>query len=472
MLKYFAPNRAKKDAEVQDTENSEDTKSNDRAIRKPEIPENGQCEELRPGKSSASESTDTESPESKNIEEESKDSNGSSTEDDDNAGQNDFQNPVLKDEDEKFLEEATSEDLAAAPSVRPTIILDDGRKLEGEEALKALEERAAAQELKKDDAVTSPAGKQTSPKRFKVSEFPSQAEAEAVTLAETQFDASLEQDNKDRATDQKRKTSNYWGYLPSVPNMPVIPSMPNVQLPSMSTSTMFPDRSRERMATTLQSAAEAFKAGEGVPLNPDGTINQEEAQKQQAHDLSNTLSKLNLSAINNRVFSLSKESQDLLENFNIVLRDLINGGPTAYHDLEKLLDERSKQLSHMWSELPPFVQTLVKSLPAKIGSSFGPELFAAAAESPDTKMSTSASSVKTGTASELTLPGEKKPKSDKKSKMPSVKNLVTEKGAVAQMLRSILNFLRARFPLFMSGTNVLMSLAVFSKPIQPLLLPD
>lgn len=467
MLKYFTPNRTRKATEEQDTRSPEDAKPDDQDIQSPENPETNHDEESHIGRAQAPEPSSAESLVIKNSEGNTS-SNGSGTENIDTTKQDEPQKPVLRDEDEKFLEAITSEDQATAPMVQPTIILDDGRRVEGEEAIKALRERAASQNLDTENAVKSSTGNQKSPKTPKVSGFPSQAEAEAVTMAGTQLDPTLEKNDRDESADQKKKASSYWTYLPSVPNMPAIPAMANVQLPSMSTSTMFPDRSRERMANTLQSAAEAFKAGEGVPLNPDGTINQEEAAKQQAHDLSNTLSKLNLSAINNRVFSLSQESQDLLENFNVVLRDLINGGPTAYHDLEKLLDERSKQLSHMWSQLPPFVQTLVKSLPAKIGSSLGPELFAAAAESPDAKMSASTSSAATGSASELTLPGEKgKKKSSKKSTMPSVKNLVTEKGAVAQMLRSILNFLKARFPAFMSGTNILMSLAVFSKLIQP-----
>jgi hypothetical protein len=48
-----------------------------------------------------------------------------------------------------------------------------------------------------------------------------------------------------------------------------------------------------------------------------------------------------------------------------------------------------------------------------------------------------------------------------KRKIPALKNVVKEQGTVAAMLRSILNFLKMRFPAFMTGTNILMSLAVF-----------
>jgi len=49
----------------------------------------------------------------------------------------------------------------------------------------------------------------------------------------------------------------------------------------------------------------------------------------------------------------------------------------------------------------------------------------------------------------------------KRSRIPSLKSLVASQGAVTTMLRSILNFLKLRFPAFVTGTNVLMSLAVF-----------
>ncbi|KAI9661155.1 MAG: hypothetical protein M1821_009482 [Bathelium mastoideum] len=452
MLKYLTPSRAKKNAQDPASKDTGSTEGTDQEIGKSQSTEDTKREDAGDQETQDQPSTTAESLAAENTEDEGK--ARSRATDTNILEQDEPPNPVLKDEDEAFLEQITSDDQAAPPTVQPTIILDDGRKLEGAEALNALRDRAAAQETSNDAATASPINKQKSPNRPKVSDFPSQAEAEAATTTGTQPDPNPATDGQDQTADEKKKTSNYWAY---------IPSMPTVQLPNVSTSAMFPDRSRERMANTLQSAAEAFKAGEGVPLNPDGSINQEEATKQQAHDLSNMLAKLNLSAINNRVFSLSAESQDLLERFNLVLRDLITGGPTAYHDLETLLDERGKQLGHMWSQLPPFVQTLVKSLPAKIGSSFGPELFAAAAESPDAKMSASSTSAAGGkTTSEVMAPGnEKKKRTTKGSKMPSVKNLVTEKGAVAQMLRSILNFLRARFPAFMSGTNVLMSLAVF-----------
>jgi len=51
-------------------------------------------------------------------------------------------------------------------------------------------------------------------------------------------------------------------------------------------------------------------------------------------------------------------------------------------------------------------------------------------------------------------------KSKSKKGIPSLKSLV-QGDVVVTMLRSILNFLKLRFPALLSGTNILVSLAVF-----------
>lgn len=177
-------------------------------------------------------------------------------------------------------------------------------------------------------------------------------------------------------------------------------------------------------------------------------------------EVSVLLDKLNLSSINNRVFSFSKQSQKIYEDFTIVLKDMINGAPTAYDDMEKLLKENEGHLGEMFGNMPPFVQTLVKSLPAKLGTTLGPEIFAAASDKPGADMKTSMSAASQSGAS-TEVPQEVDSKK-KKSKIPSVKKLVSEQGAVSGMLKSIVSFLKLRFPWLLSGTNVVMSLAVFS----------
>jgi hypothetical protein len=145
-----------------------------------------------------------------------------------------------------------------------------------------------------------------------------------------------------------------------------------------------------------------------------------------------------------------------MEEFTLILKDIVNGVPTAYDDLEKLLTRQESQLTKMFGAMPPFMQTLVKSLPAKFTATLGPEFLAATSEKPgaDAKMMNAAGAGKQSSAS---TPAGKK----KKSRIPSLKSLVSQQGAVASMLRSILNFLKLRFPAFMTGTNILMSIAVF-----------
>jgi hypothetical protein len=182
--------------------------------------------------------------------------------------------------------------------------------------------------------------------------------------------------------------------------------------------------------------------------------------KKEEDELTSVLDQLNLSAVNNRVFSFSKESTKLMEEFTLILKDIVNGVPTAYDDLEKLLTRQESQLTKMFGAMPPFMQTLVKSLPAKFTATLGPEFLAATSEKPgaDAKM------MDAGKLSSTSVPGGKK----KKSRVPSLKSLVSQQGAVASMLRSILNFLKLRFPAFMTGTNILMSIAVFGKYYLPI----
>lgn len=56
-----------------------------------------------------------------------------------------------------------------------------------------------------------------------------------------------------------------------------------------------------------------------------------------------------------------------------------------------------------------------------------------------------------------------------KVRVPNLKDLVTKPGAVAGLLRSIMNFLKLRFPAF-AGMNVLWSLALFGQSHHPPLL--
>jgi len=326
----------------------------------------------------------------------------------DEAG-DDVKSPILNEEDEKFLHEITSTDEPPPPLPRrPTVIMDNGKKVRSKDPQVALMDGAEQIPLPQSPPVDSE-GKQ-------IADDPKGKEKE---------DVSPEEEKRRRA---------YWSYIPSIPT----------QLPSFSIK----GRQKEQAATDLQSAADQAKTGEGA----DGKT----ANEKENEDLTSILDQLNVSASNNRVFSFSKESQKLIGDFTIILKDIINGVPTAYDDLEKLLKNREGELQKMYGGMPPFIQTLIKSLPSKMATTLAPEVMAAASGKPQVKVEG-----KQRDPRSLKEEGSDDPKKKQKRTVPGLKALVSEQGAVAGMLRSILNFLKLRFPAFVTGTNVLMSLAVF-----------
>ena len=72
-------------------------------------------------------------------------------------------------------------------------------------------------------------------------------------------------------------------------------------------------RNKERTATDLMSAAEGLKAADAQP-NEDGLVSDPEAKKEE-EEMAAVLEDLNLAAVNNRVFSISKESQELMRKY-------------------------------------------------------------------------------------------------------------------------------------------------------------
>ncbi|KAL8716304.1 MAG: hypothetical protein Q9220_000209 [cf. Caloplaca sp. 1 TL-2023] len=209
------------------------------------------------------------------------------------------------------------------------------------------------------------------------------------------------------------------------------------------------DGKRKAQAATamdLKGVAEQLKSADAQP-NEEHTVSDPEATKEE-QEMTAIMDDLNLAAVDNRVFSISKESKDLLHKFTLVLKDLMNGVPTAYDDLESLLTNSDNQLQRLYNHLPPFLQDLVKKLPSKMTQSIGPEVLAAAAE-------------KQGLNSKyMTKGAHAAEKMGVKVRVPSLKDLVTKPGAVVGLLKTIMNFLKLRFPAFL-GLNVLYSLGLF-----------
>lgn len=72
-------------------------------------------------------------------------------------------------------------------------------------------------------------------------------------------------------------------------------------------------RKKEVTATDLMSAAEGLKSADAKP-NEDGNVSDHEAKKEE-EEMTDVLENLNLAAVNNRVFSISNESQELLHKY-------------------------------------------------------------------------------------------------------------------------------------------------------------
>ncbi|KAI1499312.1 hypothetical protein F5X99DRAFT_390528 [Biscogniauxia marginata] len=173
----------------------------------------------------------------------------------------------------------------------------------------------------------------------------------------------------------------------------------------------------------------------------------EEEVSREETDMARVLDDLDLSARNNRAFSLSKESADMARRFTQVLRDLANGVPTAYGDLVSLLDDRDGVLARTYEKLPKSLKKLVAQLPEKMTSSLAPELLAVAAEAQGLSGADARDGGVKGAAKRFLTP-------------KNLQELVTKPGAIAGLLKGIVNALKTRWPAFM-GTNVLWSVAVF-----------
>ncbi|KAK4448089.1 Nse1 non-SMC component of SMC5-6 complex-domain-containing protein [Podospora aff. communis PSN243] len=171
-------------------------------------------------------------------------------------------------------------------------------------------------------------------------------------------------------------------------------------------------------------------------------------------DLTKVLDDLNLSARNNRAFSLSDESTELMKKFTVILKDLVNGVPTAVNDLTALLDDPDNTLAKNYEKLPSSLKKLVTQLPEKLSSTLAPELLAVAAEAQGLSKEDAAAAAAGGAAGGIKGAA-------KRLLVPkNLKEMVTKPGAIVSMLRGIMNALKVRWPAFM-GTNVIWSLALF-----------
>lgn len=178
-------------------------------------------------------------------------------------------------------------------------------------------------------------------------------------------------------------------------------------------------------------------------LKPDTEdVTPKEAERE-TKDLHRVLDRLSLSAQNNTVVSESKDSSDLLQRFTQVFKDLVNGVPTAYDDLTKLIEDRDGSINKLFEKLPKSLKRLVTQLPDKLTTTLAPELLAAAAESQGIKVVEGGMK---GTAKRM-LMGQ------------NLADLVKKPGVIVSMLKAIVEVLKSRWPAFI-GMNVIWSVAL------------
>lgn len=112
--------------------------------------------------------------------------------------------------------------------------------------------------------------------------------------------------------------------------------------------------------------------------------------------------------------------KSLIKSFTQILKDLLNGVPTAYNDLISLFDSSSTLIEKTYNSLPTFLKQLITSLPDKLT----PEVIR-------TLAITSPALANAGTM--------------------GLREIVTTPGVVTGLLRSIVEILKVRFPLLLGG---------------------
>lgn len=405
------------------------------------------------------------------------------------------QEPILKEEDQQFLDEHVSNDEppSGLQDVAATKISDDGEEKDTSMSEQIQADHATdqavvpetqppadgeTQDKSYDDIMKEKAAERVQARKAKrkTLELPSQAEAEAATRGFS-VDAPVGEAAGQPQNEKRTWTSFLQSMLPTTTTSSAKPADAQ-QGTSTEDSSSQQQTWKEYASSYIPPIPSSWRPSsrdkdrpQSPVYNEDGTIDQTATREDEKREVSALLDKLSLSQMNNRVFSFSTDTQQIYERFAQVLKDTINGGPTAYEDMEKLMREAGPKLEQQFKSMPPFVQTLVKSLPARIGTTLGPEFLAAASEKPGADMKARLESAsRPGTAdSGINIPSidskekeEEKKSGKKKRRIPGLKTLLSKEGAVASMLRNVVNFLQTRFPFLASTTNVAMSLAVFS----------
>jgi hypothetical protein len=397
---------------------------------------------------------------------------------------------------EVTAEAAKSPDQIALPETQPEELVESEDKQGDEKEVDSTKQEATdtapdPPEVTPHDGSDDTKAKKT--KKNKTFELPSQEEAEAATKG-FDYDQVMKSQGADKSSQQGEKRT-WASYLPNMTKSQTLPpkendttekdaakpsndnSDPQPAAANKTTQAMDQARSWAQYASTYIPSTSAIPSipstwtfankkdfhAEPVYKEDGVTIDEAATKEKQEKEVSVLLDNLSLSSINNRVFSFSAESQKYYDRFTQVLKDTLNGAPTAYEDMDKLMRDAGPTLEKNFASMPPFVQTLVKSLPAKLGASLGPELMAAASQKQGHDMKAQMEAGEKGGASAEASGSKDGQQKKTKRRIPGLKSLTSSNGVVASILRNIVNFLQVRFPFLVSTTNVVMSLAVFSK---------
>lgn len=122
---------------------------------------------------------------------------------------------------------------------------------------------------------------------------------------------------------------------------------------------------------------------------------------------------------------MTPDFRKTIQRFTQILKDIQNGVPTAYNDLVELFDTSSSTFSNAFESLPKTLQRLItQTLPSKLT----PEVLRTLAAASPAIAAEAESNAALG-----------------------LRELVTKPGMLAGLLKGVINVLKTRFPLLMTG---------------------
>merc|ERR1712087_700355 len=246
------------------------------------------------------------------------------------------QDPVLKEEDERFLEKQISHsDAPQQAKAQPaTQIGEDGNEkvLSPEEQKQPdAEDQVAVPEKQPDAGDGTQASRNAGAEQQDVADPPEQAPDDSTEKLEV---GTAKANKAKQPEGQQGSDKRTWSsYLPSMSygtKKDDSSGQASEDAAGSSQGRTWGDYANAAYSSlptmqSLQAWASKDKDGKVEPVyNDDGTINEEKTKEKQEREVSVLLDKLDMSSINNRVFSFSTETQKIYARFSDILRDTMN----------------------------------------------------------------------------------------------------------------------------------------------------